>query len=83
MNSAEIELNRTLCLCIDQILNAIPAGKTYSIKDPDVRIKWIDRGSQKALKIYVGRNKMLTLEEVAQREGGPVASEEISEEDEE
>lgn len=78
MKNENIELEAVLKRFVELVTTEIPAGKTYKTKNTDIRVKWLDRGTQKAIKVYSGTFKLMSYPDYqnARQEGG------VSDEDE-
>ena len=81
MTEQDLTLNNLLRDFVNAVTLLIPADKTYTDKTDDIRVKWIDRGTQKAIKIYAGRMKQIDLatyfdlpSKKAQRDSGSLVS---------
>ena len=85
MTEQDLTLNQLLHDFVDAVTVLIPPDKTYTDKTDDIRVKWIDRGTQKAIKIYAGRMKQIDLStyfdlpsKKAQRDSGSPVSDEAT-----
>lgn len=58
------ELNELLSMLIDAITSYIPPGARYTDKQTGVRVKWVDRGTQKAIKILDGKVRLVRYEDL-------------------
>lgn len=52
----DIEFNLVLRNFMREVRQRMESGKSYKSKDDGIRIKYVDRGTQKVVKVYDGMN---------------------------